>query len=312
MSLNLGLESLGIVTDDVSLESVLQAEITLSDAQISFERACFQVATEARNIHNFNEIIDSLQRHSSQECVAFAQDLLGTASLEKIDVPGTPAAKTIGERAKGVWTAFWEFVKKCGAFIKKWTGKLLAKIHLMAGQGFEGKIKVSYSGDDLDKFTGAVDAQGNLDAVAGSKLESILKLDFLVKKPKKTELDLANAEAYLGKLQKAQMALVHLFTWTKSRTGSAITWTANDKGEKVGTGNLVLTTWLTHMLRRLKPFQKGIMSDFTSLMNRYRVTATSAVSAVHGFSKKTKDGETRSAKKIGSAFGGTKDVEAQA
>lgn len=297
MSLNLGLESLGIVTDDVSLESVLMAETDFSDAQISLERACFQVATEARNIHNFNEIIDSLQRHSSQECVAFAQDLLGTASLEKIDVPGTPAAKPIGERLKGAWTTFCNWIKTCYNFIKKWTGKLLAKMHLTGGTGFEGKIKVGYSSKNLEDFGKAVGA-GVLDE---TKLETILKLEFLVKKPKKTEIDLAGVEEYLKALQTAQLNLVHLYQKVSTATQSVISWKSGDKG-KVGTGNLKTTTWLVHLMRRLKPFQKGIMNDFTDLMKRYRVTAGGDVSAVYGFSKKTKDGETRSEKKIAERF----------
>lgn len=300
MSLNLGLESLGIVSDDVSLESVYQAEAEFSDAQLSLERACFQAATEARNISNFNEIIDSLQRHSSQECVAFAQDLLGTSSLEKIEVPGTPPAKTFSEKMKGAWDAFYDFIKKCGAFIKKWTGKLLAKMHITGGTGLEGKIKVNYSAADLNSFKDTVEAPGNLNATDGSKLSNILKLGFLVKKPKKTDLDLAQAEDYIKSLQAAQLALVHLWTWTSGRTKQVINWEKKDN-VNVGKGDLQLTTWLVHMMRRLKPFQKGIMSDFVYLMKRYQVTAGADVGAIHKFSKKTQDNALAS-KKIASRF----------
>lgn len=308
MSLNLGLESLGIVTDDVSYESVLQAEIAFSDAQISFEHACFQIATEARNVSNFNEIIDSLQRHSSQECVAFAQELLGTASLEKIeDLPGTPAKKTFGEKAKGAWEAFKNFVMTCYNFIKKWTGKLLTKLHIISERGFSGEMKVHYTKAQLDEFAG-VSYADSVDPAMRRKpeIEAFLKLGWLAKKAEKSTLKMADADEYIKSLQSAQTKL-----WNVLRSlGESAHLGLKDKKTKDGrvfTADQNFIAWFVGLVKRLKPFQKNIMADFNALMKRAGATAGVTAGDLGKIAKKTKDGETIAESKVAKAYGGTKE-----
>ena len=308
MSLNLGLESLGIVTDDVSLESVYQAEAEFSDAQLSLERACFIVATEARNIANYNEVISSLQRHSSQECVEFAQDLLGTASLEKIaELPGTPAKKTFGEKAKGAWEAFKNFVMTCYNFIKKWTGKLLTKLHIISERGFSGEMKVHYTKTQLDEFAG-ISVAGSVDPAMRRKpeIEAFLKLGWLAKKAEKSTLKMEEADAYVKSLQNAQAKL-----WNVLRSlGESAHLGLKEKNTKDGrvfTTDQNFVAWFVGLVKRLKPFQKNIMADFSALMKRAGATASVTAGDLSKIAKKTKDGETISASKVAKAYGGEKE-----
>ena len=310
MSLNLGLESLGIVSDsDVTYESVLEAEAAFSDAQIAFERACFKVATEARNISNFNEIIDSLQRHSSQECVAFAQDLLGTTSLEKIDpVPGTPEKPGFKEVTKNAWESFKNFVKTCYEFIKKWSAKLLYKLHILSQKGFTGEMKMHYTLAQLKEFNEKAPSTTVVMSKEGT-LDALLNLSWLAKKAAGYTLKLEDeADKYCEALRDAQGKLWTLF---RSAPGSAqargTVAKTNKKGEVTGIkASQPFAAWFIALIKRLRPFQKNVMADFNALMKRAAVTASATASDLGNIAKKTEGKNTLDPKKVAPELGGKK------
>lgn len=312
MSLNLGLESLGIVTDDVSLESVLMAETDFSDAQISLERACFIVATEARNVHNYNEIVDSLKRHSSQECTEFASDLLGRqVSVEELEkIPNTPEKVSLGGKLKGAWDAFVEWVKKAYAWCSKQVKAALNKLHILTARGFTGEVKVHYTKANLDDFVKAVgNANVNSALVRKPDIERILKLEFLATKSEKQKISLGTVAAneYFHALLAADGALVNFLQRTTNISGQATTKSADGKKITVTEENRNMINWYVMMMKRLKPFQKNIIKEVVMFNKRVFNTAYGNAKDMEKMGKKGKDGKELDADKVSTRFGGNKE-----
>lgn len=214
MSLNLGLESLGITTDDVSFESVLAAQVEMQDARASFEHAMFDLATTARNVANFNEIVGSLSKHSSVECAAFAQELLGVPSMEaakEVKIPLEKQSKA-GKKLSGWWESIKKWIAKCYNWVKKQISKLLTKVGVMTELTRNPKVKVHWKAATI---AAAVSGYSAAEKTAGTeaKLEAFLKLKFFANKPTGAVLDLKKAEearTYFQNLQKLQSEIYNL------------------------------------------------------------------------------------------------------
>lgn len=112
MALSLGLENIQSAQPDkiYTVSDVLEAELECMDAQ--------QALTD---YINFNEILFSVRKHASQECVAFASDLLGidSVSLEaEANGDGAEAKKGFGEKVKNAWNKLLELIKRFWGWLK--------------------------------------------------------------------------------------------------------------------------------------------------------------------------------------------------
>lgn len=220
MSLNLGLESLG-VTAPVTDADLMSAEIASLEAQIASERALFDMATTVRNVHNFNEIVNSLKKHSSAECMAFATDLLGfTPSLEG-DEAGKPEAQTdskwqkVKARLKAWWDAFTAFVGRC----KTWVSGKISQLKKSLKIAEAGHMYVRFTTDQLKNIAKIYTDMKN----GGANSEAFTKLNALAeefKKGEKTDIDLkSEGMDYLSALFEAQNGLYGLMNaskWSKA------------------------------------------------------------------------------------------------
>ena len=152
--LNLGLESLSVV-EDVSDAEVLQASIECMQAEMELDRALYDAQTFANNMHNYNEIVKSLKVHSSAECLAFAQELLGTSLEEDVTQSATYKAQakkiTVSRRVyrtlRNWWRKFVLFLRKIGSQIRG-----LFKSSKAGEKPSDVRIEVPISMQDLDKL----------------------------------------------------------------------------------------------------------------------------------------------------------------
>ena len=78
MGLNLGLEGLVVPEAEVkfSNEELLRSTLSASVAQNHMDKAFRDLHELLRNAANYTEILNSLQKHSSNECLAYASELL--------------------------------------------------------------------------------------------------------------------------------------------------------------------------------------------------------------------------------------------
>lgn len=151
--LNLGLESFHVAV--ISDAEVLQASIECQQAEMELDRALFEAQTFANNMHNYNEIVKSLKVHSSAECIAFAQELLGTSLEEDVTQSATYKAQakkiTIGRRVYRTlrnWCRyFMRFLRYIGNQISS-----LFKSSKSEEKPANFSVEVPISMQDLDKL----------------------------------------------------------------------------------------------------------------------------------------------------------------
>ena len=164
MSLNLGLESLGI-GGTVSVE---QAHIDMLEAQNDCTVAFFQMRDALKDLTNFNEIMNQLTVHASAECYAFASDLLGfpVASMEEDKPTPTPlaaginknAAKTgLWDKTKNFFKKLWLYIRKFGNWIRLTFNDLLAKTGLVE---WNGEIMVSFDPKRINNVASNIELLG--------------------------------------------------------------------------------------------------------------------------------------------------------
>lgn len=154
--LNLGLESLQVVEQPkVSLE---QLYIDMQYAEMKLNEAYNDICSFMKDIVNFREVIKTAKKYSSEECKAFAAELLGmtVASLEeetaKQDADGANenVKSTFGDKMKKFGAAILNYLKKFGAWFKEQIKKLAA---LLIKKSKEYKpIKVQYDLDTIKKI----------------------------------------------------------------------------------------------------------------------------------------------------------------
>ena len=268
MSLNLGLESLGISTDDVSFESVLASQVEMQDARTSFEHAMFDLATTARNVQNFNEIVGSLQKHSSVECAEFAVELLGVPSVEaakEVKIPLEKQSKT-AKKFNGWWESVKAFVKKCYNWIKKQINKLLAKTGLVTELTRNPKVKVHWKPAALANARGELNTSvglssgAKMDSGANSfttdeaQLKKLLSIKLLANAPKGAVLDLKKNEEARTYLQNCLQVASFLYELTTSiRLGTT---------EKTGTTSL---KYQSALVSRIQNTQKYVLADVKAI-----------------------------------------------
>jgi len=126
MALSLGLESMQLSEQDqiYTLSDVLEAELECMNAQ--------QVLTD---YINFNEILFSVKKHTSQECIDFAADLLGanSASLEAVANANNNAniKKSFAEKFINAWNGLYKLIKAFFGWLKK---KISQLFNLITGR----------------------------------------------------------------------------------------------------------------------------------------------------------------------------------
>lgn len=115
MALELGQVILQEPVLQCSYTEVMQAELDCLEAQ--------QALTD---YINFNEILFSVKRHSSQECLRFAEDLLGVsiASLEE-DNDANNTKRGFIARIKNAWNALWNLIKRFFGWLKRIIGNII-------------------------------------------------------------------------------------------------------------------------------------------------------------------------------------------
>lgn len=110
--LNLGLELEPEIIRNVDLTDLLQAELDSIHAE-----------QELIDYFNICEIVYKAKKYSSQECIEYANDLLGS-SVEDIQI----SLEDFSDKIKNAWNKIWEFVKKFWDFLKAKIKEFLAKL----------------------------------------------------------------------------------------------------------------------------------------------------------------------------------------
>lgn len=180
--LSLGLESLTPV--EVSSEAMLlQESIECMRADIELERAIYDAQTFITNMHNYNEIVSSLQKHSSSECLAFAQELLGPSFEAEQAAKAAEEQKkkkhTFGHKVlvtlKIWWRKFRQFLRHLRATIAGWF-----KSEKGTAENKDITVTVPMSGQELDKQMQIVKGAGegkNITVGTPSNATVTLKID---------------------------------------------------------------------------------------------------------------------------------------
>ena len=86
----------------MTYNELLAAEVVLEQSTIAVDRAYLTMLMEQQNIHNFNEIVIGLKKHSSSECLAFVNDLVGFDISIENDAP----------KAEKKPSRFWQILKR--------------------------------------------------------------------------------------------------------------------------------------------------------------------------------------------------------
>lgn len=123
MGLNLGLEGLVVPEAEVkfSNEELLRSTLSASVAQNHMDKAFRDLHELLRNAANYTEILNSLQKHSSNECLAYASELLNQS------ISSTEDAKAIVKNA--ISTAGAKIAQAAvvaGKALKDWLHTLIA------------------------------------------------------------------------------------------------------------------------------------------------------------------------------------------
>ena len=149
--LSLSLESIPIkkeTFDYVSYDEVLQAELDCMEAQ--------QTVT---NFINFGEIIFSIKKHSSQECIAFASDLLGLDIPSLEAVAGSPSKFVPGfvNSIKEAWKKLCELIHK----FLNWISRIISNIIEAIKEKLGKKKKSDDNSSDTNANQNAKSAGGD-------------------------------------------------------------------------------------------------------------------------------------------------------
>jgi hypothetical protein len=126
--LDLGLESLA-ANETVTIEDVFSSKIEMVQAEFEVIDSLRDMYECRKDIQNYMEIMNSLKVHSSQECMAFAADLLGTdvASLEAeaaAPAAGDAKAAPAGKAKRSFWEKAKVVTKATYRKIKMWLKKV--------------------------------------------------------------------------------------------------------------------------------------------------------------------------------------------
>ena len=219
--LNLGLESLGVSTEEVTVTDILQAELASLEAQHESDKAYYDAITTARNIYNYNEVITSLKKHSSAECVAFASDLLGhEVSVEAEKAAAKPGVmQKLGATLMKWWNEFKNFVIRCANWVSEKISKIMTKITALT---INGTPSVRFTTTQLDNI--AVACEHGIITTPGQAAARFNKLYESIKDTKKIKIDLRKEGTdYLRRLKTAQDALKKLMTSSQSKVTAFIT-----------------------------------------------------------------------------------------
>ena len=159
MSLNLGLESLGFDVGNYSFEDLLAEQVDILHDLQDADMAFFDLMNTAKDVSNFNEIVNSLRNHASQECMDFATDLLGTQvslEAEEVKIPGEKKGKVMGALDKA-WSKIKEWARKIYEWCKKYVMKALRKLDLVEQTAKNPEVTVHWKTAELQ---GMVDELG--------------------------------------------------------------------------------------------------------------------------------------------------------
>jgi hypothetical protein len=141
--LNLGIINSGGSYQDVSLEEVQAYQLAYMEAE-----------QRLTDYMNYMEVLEGLQRHSSNECLAFASELLGVSACDISGFSQEEYEQRISMESTGVW----------GAFVKMWDG------FVKWITGLWKRIKDFFSSKKSSATDGAT-AAGSTSATASAKKE---------------------------------------------------------------------------------------------------------------------------------------------
>jgi hypothetical protein len=283
MSLNLGLESLGFATEAYSYEQVLQSQIAAMEAVQSFEHAMFDLANTAKDVRNFREIVSSLNRHSSSECIAFASELLGI-SLEADNAAAatTAAAKETDkkeEKAKGalgrMWDRICKFFKDIWDWMKRTFGRLFNVASLVDDKVRNPKVKVTWTLQQLNAIDKALDGFA-IKALNGNYAS--LNTKALRAEGKDVEIDLAkteDAKKYLRAMLDLQGKLYDCSTEIRQKIGYI---DQKGRGAKLSQYNVTIS-------RLLMKIAKTLQSDANRLQNASHAASVQVTKSFAGATK---------------------------
>ena len=132
MGLNLGLEGLVVpeAEVEVSNEELLRSTLSASVAQNHMDKAFRDLHELLRNAANYTEILNSLQKHSSNECLAYASELLNQyiSSTEDAKAIVKNAISTAGSKIAQAAVAAGKAMKEWLLTLVKWCSDLMQKV----------------------------------------------------------------------------------------------------------------------------------------------------------------------------------------
>lgn len=214
MSLNLGLEALEVSTETVTVSDLLAGELASLEAQQESERALYDAATMARNVYNYNEVIGSLEKHASQECMDFASELLGFKvgkKAEKAEVKPS-VGKRVVDALQRWWKTFADFVATSAKWVADQVRTLIAKLN---GTFIDDNPKVHFDENQLDAFESACTTGWLKDP---KKAADAFNNYYSALKARKSETHTINLRrdgaVFLRKANSAQVALAKLMKQT--------------------------------------------------------------------------------------------------
>jgi len=238
--LSLGLESLVTKKPVEQPVSLAYAQMSMLVAKNEMDRAYADLYDLTKDLSNYNEILRTVKRHSSTECMEFAADLLGmdVASLEAITAddkgkdkgkddkdgkdkeekkPETKAKIAFRHKAYRYWQKFIGYLFRFGRWLREAVKKILIKLHL---KEWDGNVKVTFTEKTLDNFVAKVNAKGG----AGSEymhgdIADILQTPIFKQTARNSvTVNGAGAAGYLKKLIDVQTSLEKMFKAIKTRT----------------------------------------------------------------------------------------------
>ena len=144
MGLNLGLEGLVVPEAkevEVSNEELLRSTLSASVAQNRMDKAFRDLHELLRNAANYTEILNSLQKHSSNECLAYASELLNQniSSTEDAKAIVKNAISTAGSKIAQAAVAAGKTMKEWLLTLVKWCSDLMQKVRKSIHEKAEAK-----------------------------------------------------------------------------------------------------------------------------------------------------------------------------
>jgi exonuclease VII large subunit len=124
----------------VTYNELVQQQISVEQISMELDRSIYEAITEEQNMYNFNELMSSLEKHCSEECFAFAQELLGSDKVkgflnkfkknkqEKQEEKPKTRWERVKERLRQWWKAFTDLVKKGYTWVSEKCKELISKI----------------------------------------------------------------------------------------------------------------------------------------------------------------------------------------